>query len=57
MAASTVTVGVIGLGSMGMGVARSLRRAGIETWGCDVVDTRREELEAVGGRWAARGRE
>jgi L-threonate 2-dehydrogenase len=48
-----ITAGVIGLGSMGMGVARSLRRAGIETWGCDVVDTRREELEAVGGRWAS----
>jgi L-threonate 2-dehydrogenase len=48
-----ITAGVIGLGSMGMGVARSLRRAGIETCGCDVVDTRREELEAVGGRWAS----
>ena len=48
----TVTAGVIGLGSMGMGVARSLRRAGIETWGFDVVDTPRAALEDVGGHWA-----
>jgi 3-hydroxyisobutyrate dehydrogenase len=48
-----IVAGVIGLGSMGMGVARSLRRAGVETWGFDVVDTRREELEALGGRWAS----
>ncbi len=48
----SMTAGVIGLGSMGMGVARSLRRVGIETWGCDVVDTPREALEAAGGRWA-----
>jgi len=48
----SISAGVIGLGSMGMGVARSLRRAGIETWGCDVVDTRREELESIGGHWA-----
>lgn len=49
----SIRAGVIGLGSMGMGVAKSLRRAGIETWGCDVVDTRREELEAAGGHWAS----
>lgn len=48
-----IVAGVIGLGSMGMGVARSLRRAGVETWGFDVVDTRREELESLGGRWAS----
>lgn len=48
----SISAGVIGLGSMGMGVARSLRRAGIETWGCDVVDTRRAELEEIGGHWA-----
>jgi L-threonate 2-dehydrogenase len=43
------TVGVIGLGSMGMGAARSLVRAGFATFACDV---RREALDAfaaVGG--------
>jgi 3-hydroxyisobutyrate dehydrogenase len=37
------TVGVIGLGSMGMGAARSLVRAGFATFACDV---RREALDA-----------
>lgn len=50
--AGDVTAGVIGLGSMGMGVARSLRRAGIETWGFDVVDAPRAGLEEIGGHWA-----
>ena len=36
-------VGVIGLGAMGMGVARSLLRAGFRTYACDV---RREVLAA-----------
>jgi 3-hydroxyisobutyrate dehydrogenase len=36
-------VGVIGLGSMGMGAARSLVRAGLTTFACDV---RREALDA-----------
>ena len=36
-------VGVIGLGSMGMGAARSCLRAGFATYACDV---RREALEA-----------
>ena len=37
------SVGVIGLGSMGMGAARSLMRAGFATLACDV---RRETLDA-----------
>ena len=37
-------VGVIGLGAMGLGVARSLLRAGFATHACDV---RREALDAI----------
>ncbi len=53
MAASTVTVGVIGLGSMGLGVARTLCRAGFETWGFDVRDASVLELEEAGGHAAS----
>ena len=42
-------VGVIGLGAMGLGVARSLLRAGFETLGCDVRPESREALEREGG--------
>jgi putative dehydrogenase len=37
-------VGVIGLGSMGLGIARSLLRVGFEVHGCDV---RREAMETI----------
>ncbi len=53
MAASTVTVGVIGLGSMGLGVARTLCRAGFETWGFDVRDASVLALEEAGGHAAS----
>jgi 3-hydroxyisobutyrate dehydrogenase len=49
----SMKVGVIGLGSMGLGVARSLLRAKLEVHACDV---RREVVEAFaaeGGRAAA----
>jgi 3-hydroxyisobutyrate dehydrogenase len=46
-------VAVIGLGSMGLGMARSLLRAGFSVTGCDVSDSPRERLEAAGGRFAA----
>ena len=46
-------VGVIGLGSMGMGAAQSLVRAGFTTWACDVRDTARNAFEAAGGCIAA----
>jgi L-threonate 2-dehydrogenase len=55
--ATTRAVGVIGLGSMGLGIARSLLRAGFEVHGCD---TRREPVETIvreGGRAAASPRE
>ncbi|MXP62921.1 NAD(P)-dependent oxidoreductase [Roseomonas sp. M0104] len=46
-------VGVIGLGSMGMGAARSLLRAGLEVTGCDPRPAAREEFIAAGGRAVA----
>ena len=42
-------VGVIGLGTMGMGAALNLVRAGHETWGCELRDGPRAELHAAGG--------
>jgi L-threonate 2-dehydrogenase len=42
-------IGVIGLGSMGMGVALSLVRAGHSVFGCDVREPARAELAAAGG--------
>lgn len=47
-------VGVIGLGSMGMGVALNLVRKGHEVIGCDLRAPAREELAAAGGRAVAR---
>jgi len=42
-------VGVIGLGSMGMGVARSLLRAGLPVSGYDVRPEARRQFEELGG--------
>jgi 3-hydroxyisobutyrate dehydrogenase len=42
-------VGVIGLGAMGMGVARSLLRAGFTVAACDVRAEARAAIEAAGG--------
>jgi putative dehydrogenase len=47
-------VGVIGLGSMGMGAALSLLRAGHEVMGCEPREVGRAEFEAAGGRAVAR---
>ncbi len=47
-------VGVIGLGSMGMGVALSLLRAGHAVFGCDLREPARAELQAAGGTAVAR---
>ncbi len=47
-------VGVIGLGTMGMGAAQSLVRAGHETWGCELRDGARAELVAAGGHAVGR---
>ena len=45
-------VAVIGLGSMGFGMALSLRRAGFDVIGCDVSPVARERLSREGGRTA-----
>ncbi|WP_270933197.1 L-threonate dehydrogenase [Falsiroseomonas oryzae] len=42
-------VGVIGLGAMGMGAAKSCLRAGLETTGCDLRDSARAEFAGAGG--------
>jgi putative dehydrogenase len=47
-------VGVIGLGSMGMGAALNLLQKGHDVSGCDVRAEAREELAAAGGRAVAR---
>ncbi len=44
---------VLGLGSMGYGIAQSCLRAGQQTYGYDVVDARRARFEAEGGASAA----
>lgn len=43
-------VGVIGLGAMGMGVAHSLLRAGLEVHAFDLNNERLAEIAAAGGR-------
>src|SRR5262252_3045960 len=43
---------VIGLGSMGMGIAHSLRRAGFDVVGCDVNRASVERFVQEGGRGA-----
>ncbi len=50
MAESHQAVGVIGLGSMGMGAARSLLRANIETWACDLRAEALATFQAAGGK-------
>ena len=46
---STRPVGVIGLGAMGLGVARSLLRAGFHTHACDVRPEVLQQFESEGG--------
>lgn len=43
------TVGVIGLGNMGMGIAKNLLKAGFTTRGYDLFEAKREELRGYGG--------
>lgn len=43
------SVAVAGLGSMGMGMATSLHKAGIKTYGCDISSTRLNEFRSNGG--------
>lgn len=46
------TLGVIGLGSMGLGAALSALRQGVPTWGCDPRAEAREAFAKAGGRVA-----
>lgn len=50
-------LGVIGLGSMGMGAACSALRQGVKTWGCDTRAAVREQFAAAGGVAVATARE
>ncbi len=50
-------VAVIGLGSMGQGMARSLLRAGLKVSGCDLSEAARAALAEAGGRASATPRE
>jgi len=43
------SVGVIGLGDMGSGIAKNLIATGFETWGRDVIDTRQQAFVEMGG--------
>lgn len=43
-------IGVIGLGSMGYGIATSIRKAGHEVWGFDVAPVQVERFIAAGGK-------
>ena len=43
-------IGVIGLGSMGMGIARSAVAQGLPTWGFDIDDGRVRDFVAAGGQ-------
>jgi putative dehydrogenase len=49
----TVVAGVIGLGSMGLGMARSMKRAGLDVVGYDISPTAVDRFIADGGRGAA----
>ncbi|MEK1889090.1 MAG: L-threonate dehydrogenase [Phyllobacterium sp.] len=48
----TARIAVIGLGSMGFGMARSLKRAGLDVAGYDVASTAVDRFVAQGGRGA-----
>lgn len=50
MSATVNNVGVIGLGSMGMGAAQSCIRAGLNTWGVDLNPQALETLRQAGAR-------
>jgi len=47
------SVGVIGLGDMGSGIAKNLIANGFETWGCDLIDARRAAFAEMGGHVAS----
>ncbi|AGS26233.1 L-threonate dehydrogenase [Rhizobium etli] len=50
---SAIVAAVIGLGSMGMGMARSMKRAGLDVVGYDITPAAVDRFVAEGGRGAA----
>ncbi|MCU0763078.1 MAG: NAD-binding protein [Hydrogenophaga sp.] len=50
---SSLTLGVVGLGSMGMGAALSALRKGVPTWGCDPRAEARDAFVQAGGQATA----
>lgn len=48
-----VVAAVIGLGSMGLGMARSMKRAGLDVVGYDITAAAVDRFVAEGGRGAA----
>lgn len=48
-----LTLGVVGLGSMGMGAARAAVANGVTTWGCDPRPEARSAFAAAGGHATA----
>ena len=48
-ATNAATIGVIGLGAMGLGTATALLEAGLEVVGCDISDVARQAFESRGG--------
>jgi 3-hydroxyisobutyrate dehydrogenase/putative dehydrogenase len=48
-----MSVGVIGLGDMGSGIAKNLIANGFETWGRDLLPARQEAFVDMGGHTAA----
>ncbi|MBZ9935594.1 NAD-binding protein [Mesorhizobium sp. BR1-1-16] len=50
MSEKPLNVAVVGLGSMGLGMARSLLRAGFDVSGCDLSESARSALADAGGR-------
>ena len=52
MSHSKPVLGVVGLGSMGLGAALSAVRAGVATWGLDVRPEPGERLTQAGGHVA-----
>lgn len=54
---SAPVLGVVGLGSMGLGAACSAMRRGLVTWGCDPRPEARSAFEQAGGRAVASANE
>ena len=46
--ADSATIGIVGLGSMGNGMAQSLLRGGFRVFGIDLAQVQRDAAEAVG---------